>query len=391
MFPLLFPLQNVPPESWQTGGVFLFSLNDPTILRSLDTLAESIPSGITIVDHSGKIIFCNAEMEKMFGYDKGELTNASIEQLVPAHLREAHIKYRREFSAKEEKRQMGAGRDLSGRRKDGSEFPVEIGLNPIHLQEGSFVLAAITDITTRKKVETQLRKAYNELQMKNDEMEQFIYSVSHELKAPLVTSTSFIKFLKEDFSTQNYSEMNDILNRLEKANNRIQEYITDLLNFSRIGKMVLSLQNINLNMIVGDMLEDYRLELEKKHIKVEAAKDLPTVLTDIKHITQVFENLLRNAINYGSTATEPKIQIFWRENNNEYQICFKDNGEGIDPLYHKKIFGLFQRLSHDQQGTGAGLAIVSRIMQLHGGRVWVESQLGQGAEFWLALPKARKE
>src|SRR5829696_1925824 len=193
------------------------------------TIVESVPNGIIMVDQTGAITLSNSEAEKMFGYDRGELIGKKVESLVPMRYQMNHPKDRDRFIDHPQKRQMGAGRDLSGLKKDGTEIPVEIGLNPIETPEGRYILASILDISERKGIDDKLHKAYEEVQQKNQEMEQFVYTVSHDLKAPLVTSMSFMGFLKEDIAGKNFGEVADSLQRLEKAHKRMQELINDLL------------------------------------------------------------------------------------------------------------------------------------------------------------------
>lgn len=282
---------------------------------------------------------------------------------------------------------MGAGRDLRGVRKDGREFPVEIGLN--HLKAGSetFIIATIVDITERKRTEAKLRQVYNEIQQKNEEMEQFVYSVSHDLKSPIVTSMSFIGFIKEDIAKGNLEEVNDSLERLTRAHRKMQTLIDDLLQLSRVGRVEPKFETLSVNEILTDILEFISEQVKSKNISVIVDEKLPAIGGDRRRIYQVFENLVMNAIKYASNVNNPEIRIFARETPEEIQFCVKDNGPGIEAQYHKKIFGLFQRLQSEGEGTGVGLAIVARAMQLHQGRVWVESEPGTGAEFWLAFPK----
>jgi PAS domain S-box-containing protein len=351
------------------------------------TIVESVPNGIIMVDTKGSITLSNSEAEKMFGYGRGELLGKKVESLIPMRYQGNHPVERDRFIDHPQKRQMGAGRDLSGLKRDGTEIPVEIGLNPIETPDGRYVLASILDISERKAIDDKLHRAYEEVQQKNQEMEQFVYTVSHDLKAPLVTSMSFIGFLKEDLVGNDLATVTDSLQRLEKAHRRMQELINDLLQVSRIGRMELHHENVAIKDVLDEVTENAVERIRATDARFEGAPNLPVIWADKKRVTQVFENLIGNAIKYTADATSPLVQIFWNESSTEIHICLKDNGRGIDPQYHTKIFGLFQRLDSSQEGTGVGLTIVSRIMQLHGGRVWVNSQLGHGAEFWLAFPK----
>jgi PAS domain S-box-containing protein len=369
----------------------LYSIDEHQIRNSMFVLAECMPIGIVIVDSNGNIFLCNSELEKMFGYAKGELIGKSIDILTPQTVRSSHQQMRHDFEKAPQKRQMGAGRDLRGRCKDGREIPVEIGLNPIQFEEGQFILASLINISARKQIESKLKKTYEDLQQKNEEMEQFVYSISHDLRAPLVTSTSYIRFLKEDLAAKNFAEVEDSIIRLEGANKRIQEFINDLLHFNRLGRISLDYRNNEIKPIINEIIENNIQLLEKKQIDFQIDEDFPAVKGDRKRISQAFENLILNAVKYGSETEFPIIRIFSVTTENEIQFCVKDNGPGIDPQYHQKIFALFQRLHTDKEGTGVGLTIVARVMQLHGGRTWVNSDLGKGAEFWLAFPKEPKK
>jgi signal transduction histidine kinase len=218
-------------------------------------------------------------------------------------------------------------------------------------------------------------------------MEQFVYTVSHDLKAPLVTSMSFIGFLKEDILGNDRSSVTDSLQRLEKAHRRMQELINDLLQVSRIGRMELHYEKVGTKEVLDEVIENAVERIHATKARFAPAPDLPVVWADRKRLAQVFENLVGNALKYTADGTEPLVHVFWNDAPTEIHLCVKDNGPGIDHQYHEKIFGLFQRLDSSKEGTGVGLTIVSRIMQLHGGRVWVNSELGHGAEFWLAFPK----
>lgn len=367
----------------------MYDLNRPfEIDENLLSIFESVPNGIMLIDSNGKIFYCNSETDKMFGYGKNELFQTPIEYLIPMRYREHHVDNRNAFIKQPSKRQMGAGRDLSGLRKDGKEIPVEIGLNPLQINNTKFTLALIIDITERKTIEDKLQKAYEQVRIKNEEMEQFVYTVSHDLKAPLVTSTSFIGFLREDIQNKNYCEIFDSLDRLEKSQKKMQELINDLLELSRAGQMNLKIESVDMNTLLLETVDHHFAILKEKKVSINILNQLPTVFADKKRLGQVLDNLINNSIKYASEVEKPSLHVFSDSTALESLVCIKDNRPGIDPQYHKKIFELFQRLETNKEGTGVGLTIVSRIMQLHRGRVWVNSQLGQGAEFWLSFPKS---
>jgi two-component system sensor kinase FixL len=349
-------------------------------------IVESLPNGIIMVDRSGNISLCNSDIERMFEYKREDIIGKPIEFLVPERDKEPHRRFRNVYMKNPRKLFMGTTRNLYGQRRDGSEFPVEVGLSPVQTMEGDFILASVVDITERKTIEEELRRAYEALRSKSDEMEQFVYTVSHDLKAPLVTSSSFTTFLREDLAANKIDAVMDSLDRIERAHARMKALIDDLLELSRIGRLRLNLEEVDLNHLIRESLDGLAVKIERSGISVELSADFPVVTVDKNRLQQAFDNLIINALKYGSGNCNPVLKIFWRRTNGEVQICFKDNGIGVDPKYHKRIFKLFQRLDTDDEGTGVGLAIVSRVAQLHGGRAWLVSEAGKGAEFWMAVP-----
>jgi two-component system sensor kinase FixL len=163
--------------------------------------------------------------------------------------------------------------------------------------------------------------------------------------------------------------------------------IDDLLQLSRVGRLDLDLETIDLTSLVQSISDNLAVQIQNHKIDIHIESHMPTVMADRMRVFQVFENLIINAIKYAGHVENPKIEIGGIVFEKETHFFVKDNGPGIAPEYHKKIFGLFQRLESDKRGTGVGLTIVSRVMQLHEGRVWVESEVGKGSTFWLAFPK----
>lgn len=364
-------------------------LSEENLKKSEDRfrkVIEAAPNGLVMVNYKGTIVLCNAQVEELFGFKKDELIGHPIDMLIPSRFRHNHASYVSGFMQKPEARQMGAGRDLFGLRKDGSEFSIEIGLSPIHIGNEIYVLSSIVDITKRKTMEDQLRHYSKVMEQKNLEMEQFVYTVSHDLKSPLVTSTGFLGLLREDLELKRYENLPDSFGRLERANHRMSQLIDDLLQISRIGRMKLDFERVNATELINTICENLSVQIKDKDMDVEIQPGIVIPFADKKRVYQVFENLIINALKYGSGTQTKKILIGMEAGENEICIFVKDYGSGIAKEYHKKIFGLFQRLESDNRGTGVGLTIVSRIMQLHEGRVWVESDIGKGTTFWLAFP-----
>jgi len=168
----------------------------------------------------------------------------------------------------------------------------------------------------------------------------------------------------------------------------MHQSINDLLELSRVGRVRSRPEQLDMNNLVGQLAEDMAPRLREAGIRLEVQPGLPPIIADPTRVTEVFENLITNAMKYGADVPDPLIEIGSEECDEEVRFFVRDNGPGIPPEYHKRIFGLFQRLDNRKEGTGVGLTIVQRIMEVHGGRVWVDSDVGRGATFWLAFPLA---
>jgi signal transduction histidine kinase len=235
----------------------------------------------------------------------------------------------------------------------------------------------------------ELGQANAELDRKRQEMEQLLYTVSHDLKSPLVTIQGFLGYVVSDAQAGRLDRLVGHCQRVQNAADRMVRLIDDLLGFSRIGRIAMVTSSVNLAELVRDVAASHVAELTQRRISLEIQADLPAIQGDKGRIHQVFDNLLVNAIKYGCGAAEPRIEIGVRPDAAEIHAFVRDNGRGIAPEFHERIFELFQRLDHEGDGVGVGLAIVKKIAEVHGGRAWVESAEGQGATFWLAFPACK--
>lgn len=385
-----FPLEiGLNPLHTEHGLFVLVAVVDISRRRQLEEkfrmVVESSPNGLIIVNADQNIVQVNPQAEKMFGYNRSQLVGKTINALIPARFSVHHESYFRNFMANPLVRAMGSGRDLFGLRQDGQEFPIEIGLTPLTMSGSTMVMATVVDITERKKIESIVHQ-------KNQEMEQFVYIVSHDLKSPIVTSLSFIQFIREDLPADVASSVLDSLNRLERANRRMSQLIDDLLRLSHVGQIQLKREDLALDKLVHEVWLDLDAMEKPANLTFQIKSPLPVLHVDQFRMRQLFENLLTNSLKYGVSHVQPMIEVGAREEATEWLIYVKDNGGGIAPEHHRRIFALFERLETKGQGrkegTGVGLAIVARVAALHGGKVWVESELGQGAVFWVSLPKS---
>ncbi|MDD9951779.1 MAG: HAMP domain-containing sensor histidine kinase [Zetaproteobacteria bacterium] len=228
-----------------------------------------------------------------------------------------------------------------------------------------------------------------DLKRSNDEMNQFVYTVSHDLKSPIVTSMGFIGMIKNLAAQGKVDQALDKIPRLEKANRRMSQLIHDLLDLSRVGRVDLDQKNLDTHKVIREVLSTFEGTIHQHDITIILPDEVPSVYANESRLMQIYENLLGNALKYAvNQEIKPIIEFGSKVCADEICLYVKDNGPGIEPKYHKKVFGLFQRLNANVEGTGIGLSVVHKAMLFHQGRVWIESHgNGDGCIFWLAFPK----
>ena len=247
--------------------------------------------------------------------------------------------------------------------------------------------STFTDITDRKRAEEEREKLIKELEVKNTELERFVYTISHELKTPLVTIAGFSGILMDDVESNHIENLANHVEHITKAVNYMAALLDDLLEISRIGRVNYQPEKIKLNHLAEEVADLIKSRPGLGDITVEIADDLPIVYGDRLRLLEVLQNLIGNAVKFRSDQHTPHIEIGLRKDKSDTIIFVRDNGQGIDPAYHERIFSLFERLDPKVEGTGVGLAIVHRILEEHGGRVWVESEgVGRGSTFCFAIP-----
>ena len=253
----------------------------------------------------------------------------------------------------------------------------------------SGIYGAVQDITERKQAEAERETFVKELEAKNAELERFNYTVSHELKSPIVTIKGFLGSIAKDLDSKKYERAQQDLQRVSTATDKMHDTLSDLLELSRIGRIVNPPEEVDLVKLAHDALETVHGRIQARNITVQIAPDLPVVYGDRIRLREVYENLLDNAAKYVGHQSTPLIEIGVRKDKNETVLFVKDNGHGIDAKYHKRIFGLFDKLDATSEGTGIGLALVKRIIETHNGRIWVESEgLGKGSTFCFTIPNS---
>jgi len=349
-------------------------------------LLEAAPDAMVVVSAFGDIVLLNVQAEKQFGYRRHELVGRPISSLIPEGFRERLTADSLRSADDALEYQMGMGLELTGRRKDGSAFPIEMMLSPLNSDEGMLVTAAIRDITARKGAEVFLQQKQEELQRSNEELGQFAYIASHDLQEPLRMVASYTQLLSRRYAGKLDADADEFIAFAVDGANRMQTLIRDLLAYSRVASAGHLLAITSSEHALARALVNLHSAITESGAAV-THDPLPMVLADAIQLVQLFQNLIGNGIKYHSAGV-PRVHVsVSRTSLDKWMFSVSDNGVGIEPQYFERIFGMFQRLHKRDEfaGNGIGLAISKRIVERHGGSISVESQLGQGSTFRFAL------
>jgi PAS domain S-box-containing protein len=348
-------------------------------------LLEAAPDAMVIVDERGQVVLVNAQTESLFGYSRTELLDRPVEILIPARFRDLHPEHRAEYTASPRAPAMGSGLDLRGRRKDGSEFAVEISLSPIQTADGLLISSAIRDVTERNRIEAALKNA-------NRELEAFSYSVAHDLRAPLRAMSGFAQVLLEEHANHLDDEGKDCLAEITANAVKMGSLIDALLALARVSRVELKTERIDLAGLLRATASRLAADDPSRTLQVVAPSAVWVDL-DANLARTLVENLMENAWKFTRGVSGAKVELGTTRNNGRAAFFVRDNGVGFDMTYASKLFAPFQRLhsSSEFPGTGIGLATVQRILHRHGGSIWAEGAVGRGATFYFALPGAPGE
>lgn len=335
------------------------------------SVVEASPTALVLAGQSGRIELVNGKAERMFGYDRAALQGKPLELLLPSRFRLRHVDMRIGFFADMSPRMMGEGRDLFGLRKDGSEFPLEIGLNPMEIDGEPMVLAGIIDVTARHKIEQEKEEQRHELERSNADLEEFAYAASHDLKAPLRAMSHLVQWIREDIEATAKPETLENLQLLQSRTARLQMLLDGLLGYSRVGRTHNTPEDVDIAELVNDVIAMLAPPIGFV-VTCEGATAM--IRTDHGSIRIVLENLLGNALKHHDRA-EGRIMVAVRRASDMIECRVTDDGPGIEPRFHDRIFTIFQTLASrdDVESSGIGLAIVKKKVQSHGGKIWIES------------------
>jgi two-component system sensor kinase FixL len=370
----------------------------------LKAIFESAIDGIITIDERGVIESMNPAAARLFGYGPEEVIGKSINMLMPEPDRSRHDSYIHNYRTTGEGKIIGIGREVTGRRKDGSVFPFHLSISEVKLPDRRIFTGFIHDISELKMSEEKLRRYAAELERSNRELQDFAYVSSHDLQEPLRKIQAFGDRLKSREGEKLSDQGKDYLDRMLNAASRMQNLINDLLAFSRITTKAQPFAKVDLNRILREVLLDLEVAIEQAGARVEA-ETLPQVEGEPVQLRQLFQNLIANAIKFRKTDEAPLIRIYARHvqrkahltatpGDEVVEIHVEDNGIGFDEKYLDRIFNVFQRLEGQKYtGSGIGLAICRKIAVRHGGDITARSKVGKGSDFIVTLavqqPKER--
>lgn len=347
----------------------------------LEALFYNTPNAVALCDISSHMILdVNPRFVKAFGYAIDECQGRVLSELiVPDEMLP-------EF--KESSRDLLSGKVVSletqCRNKKGQL--IDVALNAIPISNYGFY-AIYEDISERKMNEKLIMETMRELEAKNAEMERFTYTVSHDLRSPLITIKGFSGMLLKDVQKGKMDRLENDIQRIINAANKMEGLLEDLLALSRVGRMLNPLTAFSMNKVCYDVSELLNGVMQERGVHLAIEENMPDVIADETRIREVLQNLVENAIKFMGGQSNPQIKIGFYRHAQENVFYVKDNGLGIESRYYEKVFGLFDKLETGTEGTGIGLALVKRIIEFHHGRVWVESDgIGCGSTFYFSLP-----
>ena len=349
-------------------------------------LAESANDAIVTIDEWGRIVYCNESLDRIFGYSCGEMVGKDASLLLPERFRDSYRAGLARILETGEPSMTERTVEMTGLRPDGSEFPVELSLSKWQTDQGSFVTAILRDITARKWVEKTLEEKVEELARSNAELGLFTYIASHDLREPLRTVGSNLQLLERHLADHIDGDARKQIDFAQGGVRRMQALIDDLLFYSRVGTEGREIEGVDGREAVEDAVQALTVAIEESAGRVTVSA-LPTIRADRSQLVQLFQNLISNAIKF-RTEAPPRIDVSAERDGDAWVFSVQDNGIGIEARYAEHVFTIFQRLHTPETypGTGIGLAVCRKIVERHGGRIWVESAPGGGSRFRFTIP-----
>ena len=347
--------------------------------RAFVALADAIPDGVIVLDTGSQIQYANAAVERILGYDPAALVGSSKLTIIPEHLREAHVEGLRRYLESGERNVDWDYSELPGQHKDGHEVPLGISLGQFTFGGEPYFVGLFRDVSERKAREQALEES-------NERLEQFAYAASHDMQEPLRMVSTYLQLIERRYSDRLDDEGEEFLEYAIAGADRMRAMIEALLEYSRVETGGRPFETVDLEGVLTETIENLRVQIEDTGGEIDSGP-LPRVTGDPDQLRQVFQNLLSNAIVY-SGDEPPRIHVEAERRRETWIVSVRDEGIGIPADAQDRIFDVFERLHSRQEyeGTGIGLALCQRIVERHGGDLWVDSTPGVGSTFSISLP-----
>jgi PAS domain S-box-containing protein len=358
--------------------------------RRMRLIIENAYDAYVAMDREGYIADWNPRAEKIFGWTREEAIGRSLaDTIIPERYRSQHLQGLVHYLDTGEGPLLDRRVEMRALNREGHEFPVEMTISTMRIEENVIFSAFIHDISERIRAKEELERTAEELKRSNEELEQFAYIASHDLQEPLRMVTSYTQLLERRYAAQLDDAAREFIGYAVDGARRMQEFITGLLRYSRVGTETRVAEDVDLQEAFETVRANLRIAIEESGAAVEA-RGLPVVKGDARQLTQLFQNLIANGLKFRKPGQAPHIEVWAEREGDSWKVAVKDNGIGLDPQFSERVFTIFQRLHtrDEYEGTGLGLAICKKIVERHGGRIWFESTEGEGATFFFTLPAA---
>ena len=351
----------------------------------LEAVMNTVIDGIITIDHSGIIQGFNPSAVRIFGYTPEEVIGQNVKMLMPNPYHAEHDGYIRNYLNSGNGKVIGIGREVAARRKDGTVFPMELGINEMSISGSRMFVGTIRDISDRKRAEEELLRS-------NEELERFAYIASHDLQEPLRMIANFTSLLEAEHGSSLDPQASEYMNFIVDAARRMQELVSDLLEYSRLGYEDAGYTELDTRAQTELALTNLEEGIQGTHAII-TIDDLPVIRANPVRFLRLMQNLMGNGIKYRKKDQRPEILVSAKDTGDEWVFSVSDNGIGIKEQYLNQIFVIFKRLHNRQEykGTGIGLTICKKIVESMGGKIWAESEPDKGSTFHFTIPKEKAE